>query len=122
MNHPDLSEARPVPIVSEPIIEEAAEDPNFHLARLEVSSTDHFVFCYSQKTDALDRQWKLLELYHHCKHDGATFITNCTHMINMVMGSGMLYNLRVNLEHIVDSAHKVRMTVKPHHPLDWNDE
>lgn len=104
----DFSIDRPVPLVKE-IIEDG-NDPNFHLARIDIDPKNHFMFCYEQDANALEHQWKLVELYHVLKPDEtvATIITNCAHMIEIVMNNGMFYSLRVNIHHVVEKARKAR--------------
>ena len=122
MKHLDLSEMRPVPLVTETIIEEAARNPNFHMGRLDLSHTDCFIFCYTQAPDAREHQWKLTELYHHVIQGGVAIVTNCIHLVNVVETSGMFYSLRVNIHHEIEKARKKRVIETPHHPLDWQDE
>lgn len=104
----DFSADRPVPLAKE-IIEDGS-DPNFHLARLDVNPSNHFIFCYEQDIGAREHEWTLVELYHVLKPDetAATIITNCTHMMKVVMNDGMFYSLRVNIHHIVEKARKAR--------------
>ena len=104
----DFSVDRPIPLAKE-IIEDG-NDPNFHLSRIDIDPKNHFMFCYEQDANALEHQWKLVELYHVLKPDEtvATIITNCTHMMEIVMNNGMFYSLRVNIHHVVEKARKAR--------------
>lgn len=105
MIHIDLSQIRPVPVVTQ-IIEGDANIPT-NMVRVDISPTDYFLVCFTQTAAKQPTQWAYDEVYHyHIPLGEASHATNCKSLIPMFRTSGMFHVLRTMFDDAIEKAWK----------------
>lgn len=101
----DLSQIRPVPVVTQ-VIEDDVNIPTT-VVRVDVSQTDYFLVCFTQTAAKQPTQWTYDEVYHyHTPPFEASYATNCKSLIPMFRTSGMFHVLRTMFDDAIEKAWK----------------